>query len=67
MYKPGYRVHMPGEPSQVEGVEQETLDRIRNRVLEKEEEQADYKQVHNLRPKLKEIVEQEITEENLDS
>jgi hypothetical protein len=58
---------MPGEPSQVEGVEQETLDRIRNRVLEKEEEQADYKQVHNLRPKLKEIVEQEITEENLDS
>jgi len=58
---------MSGQSSRVEGVSKEMLDRIRNRVLEKEEEQADYKQVHKLRPQLKEIFEQEITEEHLDA
>jgi len=50
----------------VDNVPDEVLDRIRERVLAKEQEQRDYRQVHGLRPELKEIVEQEITEEYLE-
>lgn len=50
----------------VEGVPDEVLKTIRDRVLAKEEEQLDYKMVHGLRPELKEIVEQEVTEDHLD-
>lgn len=57
---------MSERPTEVEGVPNEVLDRIRERVLAKEQEQQDYKMVHNLRPDLKEIVEQEITEDYLD-
>lgn len=57
---------MSNRPTEVEGVPNEVLDRIRERVLQKEQEQRDYKMVHNLRPGLKEIIEQEITEEYLD-
>lgn len=54
------------DQSTVEGVPDEVLKTIRDRVLAKEEEQLDYKMVHGLRPELKEIVEQEVTEEHLD-
>lgn len=57
---------MSDRPTEVEGVPNEVLDRIRERVLQKEEEQRDYKMVHNLRPELKKIIEQEITEDYLD-
>jgi hypothetical protein len=54
------------DPNKVEGVPEEVLQTIRDRVLAKEEEQLDYKMVHGLRPELKEIVEQEVTEEHLE-
>lgn len=57
---------MSDRPTHLDGVPDETLDRIRERVLAKEQEQRDYKMVHGLRPELKEIIEQEITEEDLD-
>jgi len=57
---------MSERPTEVEGVPDEVLDRIRERVLAKEQEQQDYKTVHGLRPQLKEIIEQEITEDYLD-
>lgn len=57
---------MADRPTSVEGVPDEVLNRIRERVLQKEREQLSYKQVHNLRPDLKKIVEQEITEEYVD-
>jgi hypothetical protein len=57
---------MSDRPTYLDGVPDETLDRIRERVLAKEQEQRDYKMVHGLRPELKEIIEEEITEEHLD-
>lgn len=54
------------EQQQVDNVPDEVLERIRERVLAKEQEQRDYKQVHGLRPELKTIIEQEITEEYLE-
>lgn len=57
---------MSDRPTHLDHVPDETLDRIRERVLAKEQEQRDYKMVHGLRPELKEIIEQEITEEDLD-
>lgn len=69
IYKYGFTVLVSGmsdRPTQVDGVPDEVLDRIRERVLSKEQEQRDYKRVHGLRPELKEIVEQEVTEEHVD-
>jgi 5,10-methenyltetrahydromethanopterin hydrogenase len=57
---------MSDRPTHLDGAPDEVLDRIRERVLAKEQEQRDYKMVHGLRPELKEIVEQEITEDHLD-
>lgn len=57
---------MAERPTSLEGVPDEVLDRIRERVLQKEREQLSYQRVHNLRPDLKKIVEQEITEEYID-
>lgn len=57
---------MSDRPTHLDDVSDETLDRIRERVLAKEQEQRDYKMVHGLRPELKQIIEQEITEEHLD-
>lgn len=57
---------MGDRQNRVDNVPEEALDRIRERVLAKEQEQRDYKQVHGLRPELKEIVEQEITEEYIE-
>jgi hypothetical protein len=57
---------MSDRPTHLDGVPDETLDQIRERVLAKEQEQRDYKMVHGLRPELKEIIEQEITEDHLD-
>lgn len=57
---------MSDRPTEVDGVPDEVLDTIRDRVLAKEEEQRDYKMVHNLRPELKKIIGQEITEDHLD-
>lgn len=57
---------MSDRPTHLDGVPDESLDRIRERVLAKEQEQRDYKMVHGLRPELKEIIRQEITEEHLD-
>jgi len=56
---------MASGESTVEGVSEETLDSIKARILEKEEELLDYKRPPKIRPDLKEIIEQEITEENL--
>ncbi len=50
----------------VDGVSEETLEFIKARVLEKEEELLDYKRPPKIRPDLKEIIEQEITEDNLE-
>jgi hypothetical protein len=49
----------------LDGVPDEILDQIRERVLAKEQEQRDYKTVYGLRPELKEIIQQEITEDVL--
>lgn len=57
---------MSDRPNEVENVPNAVLDRIRERVLAKEQEQRDFKRVHGLRPELKEIFEQEITEDYLD-
>ena len=57
---------MSNRPTHLNGVPDRALDRIRERVLAKEQEQRDYKMVHGLRPELKEIIEQEVTEEHLD-
>lgn len=57
---------MSDRPTSVEGVPDDALDRIRERVLEREREQLNYKQVHGLRPDLKEIVEEEVTEEHIE-
>ncbi len=57
---------MPERQQRVDNVPDEILKRIRERVLSKEQEQRDYKQVHGLRPELKTIIEQEITEEHLE-
>jgi hypothetical protein len=57
---------MSDRPTHLDGVPDGALDRIRERVLAKEQEQRDYKMVHGLRPELKEIIEQEVTEEHLD-
>lgn len=57
---------MADRPTSVDGVPDEVLDRIRERVLTKEREQLSYRQVHGLRPDLKKIVDQEITEEYVD-
>lgn len=56
---------MSSGASSVDGVSEETLEFIKARVLEKEEELLDYKRPPKIRPDLKEIIEQEITEENL--
>lgn len=61
-----YVVDMSDRPTEVDGVPNEVLDRIRERVLAKEQEQRDYKMVHGLRPELKDIIEQEITKNSLD-
>lgn len=57
---------MSDRQHRVDNVPDEALNRIRERVLAREQEQRDYKQVHGLKPDLKEIVEQEITEEHLE-
>lgn len=57
---------MSDRPTHLDGVPDKILDQIRERVLAKEQEQRDYKMVHGLRPELKEIIEQEITEDHLD-
>lgn len=57
---------MSDRPTHLDGVSDETLDRIRKRVLAKEQEQRDYRRVQGLRPDLKQIIEQEVTEDNLD-
>lgn len=57
---------MSERQQRVDNVPDEVLERIRERVLSKEQEQRDYKQVHGLRPELKAIIEQEITEEHLE-
>ncbi len=57
---------MSDRPTHLDGVSDETLDRIRKRVLAKEQEQRDYRMVQGLRPDLKQIIEQEVTEDNLD-
>jgi hypothetical protein len=57
---------MGERPTHLDGVPDEILDQVRERVLGKEQEQRDYKMVHGLRPELKEIIEQEITEDHLD-
>lgn len=57
---------MSKRPTHLDGVSDETLDRIRKRVLAKEQEQRDYRMVQGLRPELKQIIEQEVTEDNLD-
>lgn len=57
---------MSDRPTHLDGVPDEILDQIRERVLAKEQEQRDYKMVHGLRPELKKIIEQEITEEYFD-
>lgn len=59
-------LQMGDRQHEVENVPDEALDRIRNRTLAKEQEQRDYKQVHGLRPELKTIIEQEVTEEHLE-
>ncbi len=56
---------MASGASSVDGVSDDTLEFIKARVLEKEEELLDYKRPPKIRPDLKEIIEQEITEENL--
>ena len=45
-----------------EDVDPETLARIRERTLREEKKQLHMQKVHNLIPKLKEIVEEEIPE-----
>ena len=50
------------EEIDVEEVDSETLARIRERTLREEKKQLHMRKVHNLIPKLKEIVEEEIPE-----
>lgn len=50
------------EHGDVEDVDSETLVRIRERTLREEKNQLHMQKVHNLIPKLKEIVEEEIPE-----
>lgn len=50
----------------VAGVSEETMERIKAKVLEKEESMLHYQRPPKIRPDLKEIIEQEITEENLE-
>jgi len=56
---------MSDRPTHLDEVPDEILDQIRERVLAKEQEQRDYKTVYGLRPELKEIIQQEITEDVL--
>jgi hypothetical protein len=48
-----------------DGIPPEALERIRARVLEKEESMLHYRRPPKIRPDLKEIVEEEIDEEYL--
>jgi len=50
------------EEIDVEKIDSETLARIRERTLREEKKQLHMQKVHNLIPKLKEIVEEEIPE-----
>lgn len=49
-----------------EGIPPEALERIKARVLKKEESMLHYRRPPKIRPDLKEIVEEEIGEEYLD-
>lgn len=57
---------MASGSTSVDGVSEETVEFIKARILEKEEELLDYQRPPKIRPDLKEIIEQEITEENLE-
>lgn len=50
----------------VGGIDQETVTRIQERVLQKEKEQLHLKKVHGIIPDIKEIIEEEVqdTDEN---
>lgn len=54
---------MPNSP---ETIPPEALERIKARVLKKEESMLHYRRPPKIRPDLKEIVEEEIDEEYLD-
>lgn len=57
---------MKDNPEWVEGVSQDTMERIKDRVLVEEESMLHYQRPPKIRPDLKEIIEEEITEENIE-
>lgn len=57
---------MDGSSSGVDGVSDETLETIKARVLAKEESMLHYRRPPKIRPDLKEIIEEEVTEEHLE-
>lgn len=57
---------MSDNPERVEGVSKETMEQIKDRVLVKEESMLHYQRPPKIRPDLKEIIEEEITEENIE-
>lgn len=50
------------EQGDVEGVDSETLSRIRQRTLRAERQQLHMRKPHNIIPEIKEIVEDEVPE-----
>lgn len=57
---------MSNRSNQSDNIPPKALERIKARVLEKEESMLHYRRPPKIRPDLKEIVEEEISEEYLD-